>query len=303
MGCWCELFLYSVPIVGIVLFLLSRWNFNYWNRKGLQGPKPTFIFGNVGRLILKKDSFGERFSDIYFQTKHLPYAGIFMLLRRTLLVNDLDLIKQIIVKDFEHFTDRRGKFSEEARPLSTNLFSLTGEKWKKLRVKLTPTFTSSKIRYMFDVVGQCSIQMLSYLEELELKNAPVDVKTLMSKFTTDVIGSSSFGMECDSFKHPDTEMRRMGRKLFEPGYVKSFILFVSFSMPELINFLGLSIFEQDLTDFFYNTVDETIKYREENNIVRNDFMQLLIQLKKDGYVADDDSGRYLNSAFGLIAII
>lgn len=43
-----------------------------------------------------------------------------------------------------------------------------------------------------------------------------------------------------------------------------------------------------LNDFFYNCVKSTIEYREENNVQRNDFMQLLMELKDKGRIEDPD---------------
>lgn len=57
-------------------------------------------------------------------------------------------------------------------------------------------------------------------------------------------------------------------------------------------------FPKELEDFFLNAVRETIEEREKNNIRRNDFMDLIIQLKNKGYVegadADDDDGKESN---------
>jgi len=46
-----------------------------------------------------------------------------------------------------------------------------------------------------------------------------------------------------------------------------------------------------VTEFFLGAFKETVDYREEKNIKRNDFMQLLIQLKNKGKLDDvDDIG-------------
>lgn len=291
MASWCAL-LYSLSLVSITLFLLSRlirWNYDYWIRKGVPGPKPTFILGNVGPTFLQKESLGETFLDIYCETKKHPFVGAYMLFRRTLVVNDFELIRNVLVRDFAHFTDHSAEVSEKAEPLSAHLFNLTGEKWKNLRHKLSPTFTSSKIRYMFDTMAQCSTEMILYLTDSTSEEASFDVKDLIAKLNTDVIGSCAFGLECNTFKYPDTEFRRIGRKVVDLVFRNSLLQFLVFFMP-LKNFLNVSILGNSVTQFFYNTVKKTMTFRKENNIVRDDFMQLLIQLKNDGYVEDHDSG-------------
>lgn len=45
---------------------------------------------------------------------------------------------------------------------------------------------------------------------------------------------------------------------------------------------------KDINDFFMKVVDDTVEYREKNNYSRNDFLQLLIDIKnnKDGQAAE-----------------
>lgn len=44
---------------------------------------------------------------------------------------------------------------------------------------------------------------------------------------------------------------------------------------------------QDVTDFFINLARDTFKYRDENNVTRKDFMQLLLQVRNNGKVGLD----------------
>lgn len=46
---------------------------------------------------------------------------------------------------------------------------------------------------------------------------------------------------------------------------------------------------KDVSDFFLNIVKETMEFRELNNVKRNDFMDLLIQLKNKGRLDDVDN--------------
>lgn len=53
---------------------------------------------------------------------------MYQLTHPTLIIRDLELIKQIAVKDFEHFVDRRSIVPDNGDPLwCKNLFFLKGK--------------------------------------------------------------------------------------------------------------------------------------------------------------------------------
>jgi len=68
---------------------------------------------------------------------------------------DPDIIKNVLVKDFLSFHDRGLFMDEEIEPMTGNLFFLGGISWRNLRVKLTPTFTSGKMKMMFQILFDC----------------------------------------------------------------------------------------------------------------------------------------------------
>lgn len=73
--------------------------------------------------------------------------------------------------------------------------------------------------------------MTNYLE----KNHEIeDVKEVMARFSTDVIGCCAFGIECDSFTNPKSEFRKMGTKALNLPLHKSFSVFAVF-LSELID--------------------------------------------------------------------
>ena len=47
----------------------------------------------------------------------------------------------------------------------------------------------------------------------------------------------------------------------------------------LVKLFGLEIFNREVTDYFKITVENIVKYREENNITRGDFLDSLITMK------------------------
>jgi len=48
----------------------------------------------------------------------------------------------------------------------------------------------------------------------------------------------------------------------------------------------MTINNKDVSDFFLRAFRESMNYREENKIRRNDFLDLLIQLKNKGKLED-----------------
>jgi cytochrome P450 family 6 len=73
------------------------------------------------------------------------------------------------------------------------LFNLDNPKWKSLRVKLTPTFTSGKMKMMFGTVrdvGEKLVKTLDGESSVALDNI-IEIKDIASRFTTDVISLHS----------------------------------------------------------------------------------------------------------------
>lgn len=276
-------------LVGIILILLGsvylyfHWIYGHWERKGVFYIKPSFPFGNLENPVKRNYAIGFRFKQMYdeFKIQGHKYGGIYSVARPILLVQDPEIIRCILTKHFQNFTDRGLYSNEEVDPLSGHLFLLSGAKWRNLRIKLTPTFTSGKMKMMFSIMVECSNQLLKRVEYFEKNQIPVDIKEMLSCFTTDVIGSAAFGLECNSFKEDDAVFRRYGRKLLNPSSWEIIRATFVLSFPKLAGALGIKRMNMELEKFFMNTVKETVEYREKTKFTRNDFMQLLIDLKNN----------------------
>lgn len=58
--------------------------------------------------------------------------------------------------------------------------------------------------------------------------------------------------------------------------------------PQLMYLVKMKSVEQDVEDFIIALVKGTLDYRENKNVVRKDFFQLMIQLRNTGAVQLDD---------------
>lgn len=101
-------------------------------------------------------------------------------------------------------------------------------------------------------------------------------------FTTDVIGSCAFGLDCNSFKEPNSPFRVYGKKIFEVPLTEVLRQGFAQGFPNTARALGIRQFRPDITDFFKKVVEDTVSYREKNSVTRNDFLQLLVEMKSKG---------------------
>ncbi|XP_067009313.2 probable cytochrome P450 6a14 [Anabrus simplex] len=283
-------FLVDVLALVGVLFGWLAWyfnsNFGYWKKRGVPYAKPEPFFGNFREIFTVRKNLGEGFQNIYNQLEGHRFGGAFRFRYPIVVIRDPELIKQILVKDFLHFQGRGLKVDPENDPLSQHLFSLSGPIWRALRTKLTPTFTSGKMKMMFQLMEECSVQLDKYISECNDKSDILEMKEVLAKFTTDIIGTCAFGLHCSSMDDENSEFRQMGRRVFETSTLVAMKRLVTGIVPQLSTVLKLSLIDKKVTNFFLKIVKETVEYREKNNIKRNDFLQLLIQLKNQGKIED-----------------
>lgn len=92
------------------------------------------------------------------------------------------------------------------------MFALTGHQWKIMRNKLTPAFTSGKMKMMFNTMAVVGKELEDVVDSLCDNKTTIDVKDIFSRFTIDIIMSVVFGLDCNSLKIPNTEFRTFGDK-------------------------------------------------------------------------------------------
>lgn len=120
------------------------------------------------------------------------------------------------------------------------------------------------------------------IEAGEIPNHEVEIRDILQRFTTDVIGTTAFGLECNSLEDPKNEFRDKSKKVLDAPKFPPWIQMVLLAFKGLARKLHIKHLHNDSSDFFMKIVNETIEYREQNNVSRNDFMHLLIQLKNKG---------------------
>ncbi|KMQ90297.1 cytochrome p450 6k1 [Lasius niger] len=152
----------------IAAYLYMTRKFNYWKRRGVSEITPTPFLGNFTECALLKKSPGYLMKDFYDRAKGLPYVGFYVLDKPFLLVRDREIVKNVLVKDFNYFSDRYGSPDPNDRLGYANLFFIKNPAWKILRTKLTPIFTSGKLKKMFELMSECAKNLDTHLESLKV---------------------------------------------------------------------------------------------------------------------------------------
>ncbi|XP_063930005.1 probable cytochrome P450 6a23 isoform X2 [Zophobas morio] len=275
-----KMLIVTFGVLSLTLILVYyKWRHQYWRRKNVPFLTPSIPFGNLKNPFNLKENVGETIHTIYNEMKKRKWkhGGIYQFTSPVYVVLDLEYVKNILTKDFDHFIDRGFYYNEKDDPLSAHLFALGGSKWRNLRHKISPTFTSGKMKLMFPSMVECAKNLEERLRVEFEKNEPIDIREVLACYTTDIIGSCAFGLDIKSFKDSNSPFRVYGRKVFaETNAIK---MTFATTFPDFSRKLRLILSPNDATEFFLNVVKENVSYREKNSYFRNDFIQLLTEIK------------------------
>ncbi|XP_011878637.1 PREDICTED: cytochrome P450 6k1-like [Vollenhovia emeryi] len=267
----------------IAAYLYMTRKFNHWKKRGvLEALPPTPFLGNFTDCLLLKKSPGNFLQELYIQGKGSPYIGFYICDKPALLVRDRELVKNILIKDFNYFTDRYAAADTiNDRLGATNLFFLKNPAWKTLRTKLTPFFTSGKMKKIFELMLKCGNDLDTYLESLKLgdQGKEMDIKELTAKFTTDIIGTAAYGLNVNSLNNPDAEFRRHGKLIFYFNFIRALEFLAMFFLPNIISITGIKTFGKESSNFLRKVFWETITQRIKSGEKRNDLIDILIELR------------------------
>ncbi len=141
------------------------------------------------------------------------------------------------------------------------------------------------MKFMFstvlDIGERLSERLNAVVSESVNQCVEVEMKNFWARYTTDVIGSCAFGLECNTLNDKDAVFREMGRQVFEEPRRSMGAQMLITQVKEWANFFGIKQLPDKPAEFFLNIVQETLAYRRSNNIERKDFMHLLIDLKNN----------------------
>lgn len=141
---------------------------------------------------------------------------------------------------------------------------------------------------MYPIIASFSKDLVTLVDELASDANGIDIKNVCTRFTADVIGSCGFGLECNAMKDESSEMLKMG-DFFDIRDIKVRMNFFFVNVfPVIAKKFKMRITPDFINEFFMRVIRQTYDYRTNNEVNRNDFMSLLMQIQKFGKLKDDE---------------
>lgn len=264
----------------IILYLLYEQQSNVWEKKKVPCLKRKFIFGNIWSAITLKRALADYFDDIYKEAGDHPYIGFYVMNKPALLVKNPEIIKHVLVKDFNVFMHRNFGISHNLDPIAQgNTFFNTTSKWKNLRSNLSPMFTSSKIKYFFSLLSEVADDLKKKIVTECDADGAINALELNAQYTTDVISSVVMGFKSNCLSDPNSVYRKVGKMALDTTPSRAFQFVTMFLTPSVANFLRYTSMPKETVQMMDHTFNEMVKMRQEKNIQRNDLIEHLMQLQ------------------------
>lgn len=175
------LLILSFFLFAFYLFVKTRQT--YWSKRKVPYLKPKrFLLGNFGETLFDGIPLVKVHEKMYNELSPYKFGGYFRFLKPVLLIRDPELIKNICTKDFEYFTDRFDNVVDKNDVLALHLFNLQGQSWKILRSKLTSTFTSGKMKTMYSLMKESTLELIKMIDKMNEDGELIETKELMARY-------------------------------------------------------------------------------------------------------------------------
>lgn len=215
-----------------VYFLVRYYFFSYWDRLGFPYLVPTMFIGNLWPVVSSKTSFGLNLYELYKKSTD-RFVGVYLFYRPALLIRDAALVKRVLSTDFNSFHDRGVYSRPKEDPISDHIFAMEGQRWRELRAKFTPIFTSGRLKNMLPTICEKGDQFQKLMQQLASNDTAIELKDLTNRYALDVIASVFFGLDVDTLGDPDHSFRTIERGLSNgPGFLANYVPVLIFLCPK-----------------------------------------------------------------------
>jgi cytochrome P450 len=218
-------------------------------------------------------------------------SGMYFGTKPFLLLTDLDMIRDVTIKHFDKFVDHMNssagvKVTVDGKTYSS-VFSVSGDDWRKRRRIISPAFSTHKLKLMEPLITESTNRLIKKISELSDQQQFVDVLSLYSKMTMEVMLSTVFGRSIDMQGGKGREIYDDAAAVFAAFSGNAPILarilqFIPMAVPKLEPSVTLLMRWLGIMDSLPRLTDAAVKIvemRRKDDSHRKDLLQLLIEAK------------------------
>ncbi|GMS78654.1 hypothetical protein PENTCL1PPCAC_829, partial [Pristionchus entomophagus] len=232
-----ELLLYLI-IAGL-LYIIGKRFYTHQKRMNVPGPPSTPFLGNlldISRMMTKNGNLLYRVHEEWKRLYGKTY-GFFVGPRLFVIFEKLEDVHEILVKQFSNFTDRQPMdFIHDS--LKKALVNQRGNRWRHQRSRISPAFTTRKLRSMTAPVSAKTAILAESLESYAGCDEDFDILRAYQCLTLDVIAQVAFDLPSSCQSDPNDIFLAHASRFFQemPNPEKCVPMAFSLLFPELAPF-------------------------------------------------------------------
>ncbi|XP_052751866.1 cytochrome P450 6B6-like [Galleria mellonella] len=273
----------------MVIYFYSNRNHDYWSKRNIKHDPPLPLIGNHFQNQFALKSITDITVELYNKYPKERVVGYYRWSTPELIIKDPKIVRHILNVDFAHFYPRGLGRNPNVEPLHANLFHADNDTWKLLRQRITPAFTTAKLKKMFPLIVNCAEKLQVVGKDIVSRGGECDVRELMARFTTEFIGACGFGIEMDTINNEHSLFRDLGKLIFNRTITDVIRLMIWEGFPISRNYLPVT--SSDIENIITDIVTKIRAQRNYKPSGRNDFIDLLLELESKGKIKGDSIER------------
>jgi len=277
-----------------------------FRRMGVPFVPPHLLYGNnhefrgSGNQVDAFQKWRKEYGKVYgFFTGRVP----------TLVISDMDMVREILTREYNVFLNRPD-MCVDAEPVISTLVGLRGDRWKEVRSLLTTTFSSAKMKLMTNIINEKVDTFIDVLRVEERSEKVVDCYDKFQGLTLDVICQCALALESNCQRDKDDYLLRSVR-----GFLKNAInwaITIVFYFPMLGGVLTYAsnklAYSGRMTQIIVSHVEKVMEIRRQKKDFKTvDVLQLMMDAsetvmseaanqKKDSTSSDENNNSLVGSS-------
>ncbi|XP_075167814.1 uncharacterized protein LOC142239971 [Haematobia irritans] len=302
---WLKLFLSGIIFLALWIRFWFRKSFSYWTRYNVPAARASIFSGSFMDFVKMKTNFGYHLKDIYDNPKFVNEAavGVYGLYKPGLLIRDPNLLKAIFIKDFDKFCERSAQCDRHNDPLGDmNLFFARYPYWRTMRMKMSPVFSSGKIKNMYPLLQQVARRLEEHLHKRGDRFVD-EFKSLFGRYSTDTISTTIMGFESNALENPEEPIYLEAVKLSKFNFIRAIAFMSALFEPRLAILFKLKTFYESTYGFLKCSIDKVLGEREKSGRCRNDLIDVFVKLKQEAVAEGEDKLFTMNGFYAQACIL